>query len=216
MVVGRNQQEDRPLRSAALALLVILCLSGAVLAQGAPSATPVVPGNTVPAWVFYWVLGLSTVIGGGLLLVIRTLWERGNRVSGLSEEERGQLKGLAEKKSCLTESERGQLKQLHEWHGKVDDDQVPLWYTPRSWVELIKNTKQDHAAITSLLKRVVEHGDSVNDDLRQQLKERLALHDQQQTKMLKLAVRVQQAVEALAGLEPPSIEPDLGDDGDEG
>jgi len=34
----------------------------------------------------------------------------------------------------------------------------------------------------------------------------------QQVKMLRLAVRVQRAVEALAGLEAPAIEADLGDD----
>ena len=33
--------------------------------------------------------------------------------------------------------------------------------------------------------------------------------DQQQNKMLRLAVRVQRAVEALAGLEAPEIESDL-------
>ena len=35
--------------------------------------------------------------------------------------------------------------------------------------------------------------------------------DQQNNKMLRLAVRVQRAVEALAGLEAPDIEEDLGD-----
>ncbi len=33
--------------------------------------------------------------------------------------------------------------------------------------------------------------------------------DQQQNKMLLLAVRVQRAVEALAGLEPPAVQADL-------
>lgn len=36
--------------------------------------------------------------------------------------------------------------------------------------------------------------------------------EQQQAKMLKLAVRVQRAVEALAGLQRPEIEEDLSDD----
>lgn len=43
----------------------------------------------------------------------------------------------------------------------------------------------------------------------QKLMDRIA---QQQTKMLKLAVRVQRAVEALAGLRRPEIEEDLSDD----
>lgn len=40
----------------------------------------------------------------------------------------------------------------------------------------------------------------------------LAKIDTQQNKMLRLAVRVQRAVEALAGLEAPDIEDELGDD----
>ena len=45
-----------------------------------------------------------------------------------------------------------------------------------------------------------------------QNKELLAMHQRQQFKMLKLAVRVQRAVEALAGLDTPAIEADLEDD----
>jgi len=40
----------------------------------------------------------------------------------------------------------------------------------------------------------------------------LAENKAQQIKMLRLAVRVQRAVEALAGLEAPAIESDLGDE----
>jgi hypothetical protein len=171
-------------------------MCGFVLAQGSPSVTPSVPGDTVPSWVFYWVLGLASAVGGILLLVIRILWDRG------------------EKKSALNEEERGQLKQLYDWHNKVDDDQVPLWYTPRSLSSLTKELQQDYMDIKSLLTKIVEQGDNVTADLRRQLKERLELHDKQQNKMLKLALRVQQAIEALAGLEPPAVE-DYLDDGED-
>lgn len=40
--------------------------------------------------------------------------------------------------------------------------------------------------------------------------------EKQQNKMLRLAVRVQRAVEALAGLEAPEIEEDLDDDNNGG
>lgn len=180
----------------ALIISLLLLICDPVLAQSAPSPTPQPPGNTVPAWVFYWVLGLATFFGGALLTVIKILWERGNRVSGLSEDE------------------RNKLNQLFIWHNRVDDDQIPLWYTPRSWVNLIQGLQKDHASVKHLLTRIVEQNDGVTADLRQQLKARLETHDRLHVKMLKLAVRVQQAVEALAGLEPPSIEPDL-DDGEE-
>jgi len=45
----------------------------------------------------------------------------------------------------------------------------------------------------------------------QELDERIS---KQNNKMLKLAVRVQRAVEALAGLEAPEIEEDLDDEGE--
>jgi len=183
------------LKLLATTIAVILCFGSVVLAQGAPSVTPSVPADSVPTWVFYWVLGLASFFGAVLLLIIRILWSE------------------ARKKSCLSEDERNKLNQLFDWHSKVDDDQVPLWYTPRSWVELIRSLQQDHASVKGLLTRLTDQHDGVNADLRHQLRERLELHDRLQAKMLKLAVRVQQAVEALAGLEPPAIESDL-DDGD--
>lgn len=45
-----------------------------------------------------------------------------------------------------------------------------------------------------------------------QNREQLAENRKQQNKMLRLAVRVQRAVEALAGLEAPEIEEDLDDE----
>lgn len=176
-----------------LLTLFILAFAGVALAQSAPSPVPQPPGTTVPAWVFYWVLGIASFIGVIWTGVTKVLWERGNKVSGLSE------------------AERNKLNQLYDWHSRVDDDQVPLWYTPRSWVNLIQGLQQDHASVKHLLNRIVEQHDGINADLRQQLKDRLETHDRLHVKMLKLAVRVQQAVEALAGLEPPVIEPDLDD-----
>jgi hypothetical protein len=144
--------------------------------------------------VFYWVLGLATFFGGVLLTIIKILWNKADRTSGLSEDE------------------RNKLNQLHEWHNKVDNDQVPLWYTPRSWLKLVDGLQKDHAAVRQLLTRLVEQNDGVTSDLRQQLRERLEIHDRLHAQMLRLAVRVQQAVEALAGLEAPSIESSLQDD----
>jgi hypothetical protein len=175
------------------ALLLVLILVGVVFAQGAPSATPDVPGSTVPAWVFYWVLGLVSVGSIIWAAVTKVLWDRGNKAS------------------TLNENERGWLRQLYHWHKPVDDDQIPLWYIPRSWLDLLQNLREDHAAFKPLLTRLVEQHDGINADLRAQIKERLELHDRQQTKMLKLAVRVQRAVETLAGLEKPEIESALGD-----
>jgi len=185
------------LRSRIALIVVPLLLSvGIAYAQGAPSVAPQVPDSMVPVWVFYWVLGLSSAVGTGLLLVIKILWDKANKTSGLSE------------------TERNQLDRLYEWHNRKDSDQVPLWYTPRSWVELIRGLQQDHAAVKGLLTRLVEQNDGVAADLRQQLRERLELHDRLHVKMLKLAVRVQQAVEALADLAPPTIESSLEDDGE--
>ena len=182
------------MRKTLIATALLFLTASLVFGQGSPSPTPQVPGNTVPSWVFYWVLGLSSAVIGALLIVVKTLWEKADRTSGLSEDE------------------RVKLNQLYTWHNRVDDDQIPLWYTPRSWRSLIESLKQDHAGVRALLSRIVEQQDGITADLRNQLRERMEKHDQQQAKMLRLAVRVQQAVEALAGLEPPVIEQDLEDD----
>ena len=174
--------------------LALLLLPTVCLAQGAPFPTP--PGYTVPIWTFSWVLALATSAGTVLLLVIRILWAE------------------ARKKSALSEEERYQLTQLYEMHNQRDDDQVPLWYVPRSWIEQIQNLSEDLAVNKALLTKLVEQNDGISADLREQIKERLNLHDRQQTKMLKLAVRVQRAVEALAGLNTPDIESDLDDSDD--
>lgn len=176
-----------------IAASLLVCTSIAH-AQGAPSVTPQVPDVSVPSWVFYWVLGLASAGGAGLMLVIKILWDKADKTSGLSEVE------------------RNQLHRLFDWHNQKDTDQVPLWYLPRSWLEHIQGLRNDHTAVKILLTRLVEQNDGINADLRQQIRERLELHDRLHTKMLKLAVRVQQAVEALAGLGPPSIETTLDED----
>lgn len=180
-------------------LLLLLVIAGFAFAQGGgPSPTPNVPGDTVPAWVFYWVLGIATFIGIVWSAVTKILWDRGNKVSALSEEE------------------RSHLKQLYDWHNQKDDDQVPLWYVPRSWLELVRRLHNDHADVRKILMEIARQNEEVIADLRAQLKESRGMQAHQQTKMLKLAVRVQRAVEALAGLQPPAIEGDLDDDTDEG
>ena len=180
-----------------LGLLLPFVIVSVAFADGAPSVAPNVPEATVPSWVFYWVLGLATFIGSVLLTVIKILWAR------------------ADKHSTLSEEERAQLKQLYEWHSKKDDDQVPLWYVPRSWLDLIRRLHADHADVKTFLEKLAKQNEEVIGDLRLQLRESRGLQAQQQTKMLKLAVRVQRAVEALAGLAPPAIEDTLEDDGSE-
>ena len=173
---------------AVILLSLVVMAAGVAMADSGPSVSPQVTGTTVPAWVFYWVLGLSSAIGASLLLVIKILWDKSDRKSGLSEEE------------------RNRLNQLYEWHNKVDDDQVPLWYIPRAWINLIRGLQSEHAAVKDLLTRIAEQNDGVNSELRQQVREGQARHDRLYAKMLRLAVRVQQAVEALAGLETSSVE----------
>ena len=184
-------------------------MAGVAFADGPPSPAPQVPGNTVPAWVFYWVLGLGTAGAVIWSSVTKVLWDRG------SEAQKATV-AAKEKAGALSEEEKGWLRQLYHWHKAVDDDQVPLWYIPRSWLEHIKGLKADHAAVKGLLTKLVEWNEELIADLRIQLKESRGLQAQQQTKMLKLAVRVQRAVEALAGMEaPPAVETDLNDDDEE-
>lgn len=184
---GREEHHLLRLITVVSALFVSITISGVAFAQGA-TVTPSVPGDTVPTWVFYWVLGLSTFVGSALLLVIKTLWAE------------------SRKTSILTEDERTWLRELHQGRSDV----------PKAWSahfdELEERLKHCHAILQQLVSLIEK--DKV--DLQQQLKDRLDLHDRQQSKMLRLAVRVQRAVEALAGLAPPDIESDLGDDDGKG
>ena len=194
------------LRSALLTLLAFLLTTGIVFAQGAPSTTPAVPGATVPTWVFYWVLGLSSAGGGVLLLIIKILWDRGSKAQE-------QTLAAQQRASVLTDEEKGWLRQLYHLTKPVDENQVPLIYTPRTWLEHIKGLKADHSSVKGLLTKLVEWNEELISDLRAQLKESRGLQAQQQTKMLKLAVRVQRAVEALASMKsPPAVEMDLDDE----
>jgi hypothetical protein len=138
--------------------------------------------------------------------ITKILWDRG------TEAQKATV-AAQEKASTLTEEEKGWLRQLYHWHKAVDDDQVPLWYVPRSWIDLLHSLRSDNAETKALLVELVQWNEALIADLREQLKESRGLQAQQQTKMLKLAVRVQRAVEALAGLQqPPEIEDDLDDD----
>jgi len=187
-------------RFSLIAFALLLVASAALADSSGPSATPKVPGNTVPVWVFYWVLGLATAAAVVWSAITKILWDRGNRAQ--------------DKVSALSEEERHQLAQLYNWHNQKDDDQVPLWYTPRSWITLVQRLHADHSEVQALLKKLLEQNELVITDLREQLRESRIAQAQQQTKMVKLAVRVNRAVEALAGLQPPDVEYDLDDSGD--
>jgi len=62
------------LLAAVIASSVSLAITGHAYAQGAtpPGVPPV--GDLVPAWVFYWLLGLSTAVGAALVAAIKVLW----------------------------------------------------------------------------------------------------------------------------------------------
>jgi len=38
--------------------------------------------------------------------------------------------------ASLTDQERVWLRELHQMHSRFDDDGVPVWYVPRSWITL--------------------------------------------------------------------------------
>jgi len=142
-------------------------------------------------------LGVIILIGGIWTAITKALWTR-----AVEAENR---------RSGLTEEEKTWVRELHTWHKAFDESQVPIWYVPRSWNGLLKQLETDHDTMLGLLKKLVEQNELVIADLRDQIRECRGEQSQQQIKMLKLAVRVQRAVEALAGLKPPEIENDLSD-----
>jgi len=65
-----------------LAVVIALILASSVMAQDATGAArPAGPtGETVPSWVFYWLLGLGTTIAGALVTALKVLYTRATQV----------------------------------------------------------------------------------------------------------------------------------------
>lgn len=83
-------------------------------------------GEQVPAWIFYWLLGGSTVVCGGLLFGLRTLWVT------LSDERK------AKDAPGLTAAEHAMLKSLHDVVTAKDaTTDVHRIYSPRTLPEAI-------------------------------------------------------------------------------
>jgi hypothetical protein len=115
-----------------LAFVALFALTASVYGQGQDPADPTNPltmgkgpkdGELVPAWIFYWLLGIGSVVCGGLLAGLKVLWNKLN----------------AEDTPGLTETERTQLRDLHELHSVKDEDGVPRWYMPRQLLGTIQS-----------------------------------------------------------------------------
>jgi hypothetical protein len=105
-------------------------------------------GDLVPAWIFFWLLGGSTVVCGGLLVALRALWNK------LSDER------LAKDAPGLTADEHAMLKAIHATTGAKDTDGVPRIYSPRALPEAI--TKVTELA-QETLERLSKLGDARED-----------------------------------------------------
>jgi hypothetical protein len=173
-----------------IAAILVVLMTGTAFAADPPGPA----GDTVPTWVFQLCSAIATTVILALVAACIALW------------------GKVSKKSALTDVQSGQLKDLHEWHDERDADGILKWMLPRTFVDLLHQIIASQQTLTDMVRRLVEQNDGIGADLRQQLKDRLSLHDKQQNRMLKVALRVQRAVEALAGLETPEIESDLGDE----
>lgn len=178
-----------------LALILILAVATTVAADG-PSATPKAPA-TVPQWVFYWVLGLASAVGAVGLLVIKLLWDWGKE-------------GHAQA-GALTPDEKNALAEMHSVLSLKDVNQTPLVYVPRQLVKELADLADEAEKIRVETQRLARQQDQTVVDLRDEVSDLRRAYDKLQNRMLRLAVRVQRAVEALAGLEAPEIESELDD-----
>jgi hypothetical protein len=138
----------------------MLLASSPARAQDDPPLNPVTlgkgpqDGDLVPAWIFYWLLGGSSVVCGGLLVALRTLWHK------LDEERK------AKDAPGLTADEHAMLKAVSEVLCAKNADDVPRIYTPRALPETISLlTKLSQEA----LERLENLGDARED--RQTLRE---------------------------------------------
>lgn len=147
---------------------VVLFTAGIALAQGQPpqqqQPPPYNPGDTMPASMFYWLVGVVGALLTAMATALKVLW---NRLSVPPDNE-----GI--------ETSLATLATGIETLGKGFQETETRWSTERA-------------------------------ELRAEIDRWQERYFRQQTKMEKLAVRTQRAVEAVAGLEVPEVESDLDD-----
>ena len=120
-------------------------------------------GETMPAWIFYWLLGLGSAICGSLITALKVLWNK--------------------------------LQAAPVPAGLTDEQETLLTALKLATDDLVQVTKHDLA------------------ESKVRLGEQTARNERQQDKMLKLAVRSQRAIEAVANLTSSEIEEEIDDDG---
>ena len=91
----------------------------------------------VPAWLFYWLLGIGAAVITGMVAAMRVLWtsltgKLEHIGGGLSVEQVAQLK---------------ELRDAHLGEGSKDVDGIHRWYVPRAWGDQI-------AKMTAVLERM--------------------------------------------------------------
>jgi hypothetical protein len=79
----------------------------------------------VPSWIFYWLLGIGSVVSSALVLALGKLW-------GTLQDER-----KAKDAPGLTAEEHAMLKGMHEMVTVKGSDDVPRIYSPRALPEAI-------------------------------------------------------------------------------
>ena len=111
-------------------LLILGCAASVMGQDAAPSHIDQLTGghgpqdtDLVPAWLFYWLLGIGAAVVLGLVAGLKVLWSSLN--SKLENIHGG-----------LTTEQTAQLKELRDSHlgdGSKDADGVLRWYVPRVW-----------------------------------------------------------------------------------
>lgn len=84
-------------------------------------------GDTVPAWVFYWLLGLGTTIGGALVTALKVLWTRLTTQEAQTREHYEGDPGNPAKPGVMAqlrqscEREKAELRsQVEQWRQKCE------------------------------------------------------------------------------------------------
>lgn len=165
-------------------MLITVILTALALVASADTGTAAATQSqqaTIPQWLFTWVMALGTAAGGILLTVIKILWSESRKSTGLSPKQ------------------DEMLKEVHRAVGEV----------PKTWAEVFDEITETQRESKLMLSRIIELCEGDRAQLQAQIQDRLRMHDELQDRMVRLALRVQRAVEALAGLKEPDIGSDL-------
>lgn len=110
--------------------------------------------------------GGMVVIGLGLIEIIKLLIAK--RTNGKSKQT------APECQRVFPDEQKEQIRRLYDLHCNFDNDGVPLWFIPRSWIEtqkemaeLMKDISQSQGSMAEVMQTLLERLEGILEKLKE-------------------------------------------------